>query len=103
MRRHIGGSLCATTLARTGKFRPLTQRNIPKKKHPPASATRMKIILLSMNFAPELTGIGKYSGEMADELVRRGHEVTVVCAPPYYPKWDLSAGYSNQAYTREQP
>ena len=63
----------------------------------------MKIILLSMNFAPELTGIGKYSGEMADELVRRGHEVVVVCAPPYYPKWDLSAGYSNQAYTREQP
>ena len=63
----------------------------------------MKIVLLSMNFAPELTGIGKYSGEMADELVRRGHEVTVVCAPPYYPKWDLGQGYSNQAYTREQP
>ncbi len=63
----------------------------------------MKIILLSMNFAPELTGIGKYSGEMADELVRRGHEVVVVCAPPYYPKWDLARGYSNQAYTREQP
>jgi colanic acid biosynthesis glycosyl transferase WcaI len=63
----------------------------------------MKIVLLSMNFAPELTGIGKYSGEMADELVRRGHDVTVVCAPPYYPKWDLAAGYSNQAYTREQP
>ena len=63
----------------------------------------MKILLLSMNFAPELTGIGKYSGEMADELVRRGHEVVVVCAPPYYPKWDLARGYSNQAYTREQP
>ena len=63
----------------------------------------MKIILLSMNFAPELTGIGKYSGEMADELVRRGHEVTVVCAPPYYPKWTLGTGYTNQAYTREQP
>ena len=63
----------------------------------------MKIILLSMNFAPELTGIGKYSGEMADELVRRGHEVVVVCAPPYYPKWNLGRGYTNQAYTREQP
>ena len=63
----------------------------------------MKIVLLSMNFAPELTGIGKYSGEMADELVRRGHEVVVVCAPPYYPSWNLSEGYSNQAYMREQP
>ena len=28
-----------------------------------------------MNFAPELTGIGKYSGEMADGLVARGHPV----------------------------
>ncbi len=63
----------------------------------------MKIILLSMNFAPELTGIGKYSGEMADELVARGHEVIVVCAPPYYPKWSVGQGYSNQAWTREHP
>ena len=63
----------------------------------------MKIVLLSMNFAPELTGIGKYSGEMADELVARGHEVIVVCAPPYYPKWTVGSGYSNQAWTREHP
>lgn len=47
----------------------------------------MKILLVSQNFAPELTGIGKYSGEMADGLVDRGHEVTVVCAPAYYPQW----------------
>ena len=62
----------------------------------------MRIVLLSMNFAPELTGIGKYSGEMADALVARGHEVTVVCAPPYYPKWEVAAGHVN-AYTRESP
>ena len=63
----------------------------------------MKIVLLSMNFAPELTGIGKYSGEMADALVARGHEVVVVCAPPYYPAWQVDATYSNQAWTREEP
>ena len=63
----------------------------------------MKIVLLSMNFAPELTGIGKYSGEMATALVERGHEVTVVCAPPYYPQWSLHDGYSNRSYRREQP
>lgn len=43
----------------------------------------MKIVLVSMNFAPELTGIGRYSGEMAAALVARGHEVAVVCAPPH--------------------
>ena len=63
----------------------------------------MKIVLLSMNFAPELTGIGKYSGEMAAALVARGHEVTVVCAPPYYPQWSLHDGYSTRSYRREQP
>ena len=42
---------------------------------PEPSPTRhkpcMKIVLLSMNFAPELTGIGKYSGELANALVER--------------------------------
>ena len=63
----------------------------------------MKIILLSLNFAPELTGIGKYSGEMADGLVQRGHEVSVVCAPPYYPAWTVQDGHKSNAYTVEHP
>jgi len=63
----------------------------------------MKILLISMNFAPELTGIGKYSGEMADGLVARGHDVTVVCAPPYYPTWKVREGYAGGAYQTEQP
>ncbi len=63
----------------------------------------MKIVLSSLNFAPELTGIGKYSGEMADGLVERGHEVVVVCAPPYYPQWQLSPGYRAWAWRVERP
>lgn len=62
----------------------------------------MKIVLLSMNFAPELTGIGKYSGEMVDAWLARGHEVTVVCAPPHYPQRTLLAGYSNRTWRRER-
>ena len=63
----------------------------------------MKILLVSLNFAPEPTGIGKYSGEMAEGLVARGHEVTVVCAPPYYPTWTVQDGYSAWAYRIERP
>lgn len=63
----------------------------------------MRIVLLSMNFSPELTGIGKYSGEMADDLVARGHEVHVVCAPPYYPSWKVQPGYSARRYQTERP
>lgn len=63
----------------------------------------MKIVLVSMNFSPELTGVGKYSGEMANGLVARGHEVSVVCAPPYYPTWQVAAGHSGTAYAVEHP
>jgi colanic acid biosynthesis glycosyl transferase WcaI len=62
----------------------------------------MRVILLSMNFAPELTGVGKYSGEMANALVDRGHEVVVVCTPPFYPRWSLAEGHLNR-YRTERP
>ena len=66
------------------------------------AAKPKKILLLSLNFAPELTGIGKYSGEMADGLVARGHEVVVVCAPPHYPHWQVAKGYSAARYEVER-
>lgn len=63
----------------------------------------MKILVLSMNFAPELTGIGKYSADMVQGLVDRGHEVRVVCAPPYYPQWKLAPGFEAGSYSTESP
>ncbi|MBQ0943128.1 glycosyltransferase WbuB [Ideonella sp. 4Y16] len=62
----------------------------------------MKILLYGINFAPEPTGIGKYTGEMAAWLAAQGHEVRVVTAPPYYPAWHVGAGYSATAYRAEQ-
>jgi len=61
----------------------------------------MKIVIKSLNFSPELTGIGKYSGEMSRWLAARGHEVRVVTAPPYYPEWKISEGYSAWSYQHE--
>ena len=55
----------------------------------------MRILIHGINFSPELTGIGKYSGEMALWLVAQGHEVRVVTAPPYYPMWKVASGYAN--------
>lgn len=55
----------------------------------------MRILIHGINFSPELTGIGKYSGEMAEWLVAQGHEVRVVTAPPYYPQWKVDEGYTN--------
>ena len=61
----------------------------------------MRILLLGLNFWPELTGIGKYSGEMATWLAARGHQVRVIAAPPYYPQWRVSPPYVSWAYRRE--
>lgn len=61
----------------------------------------MKILICSLNYAPELTGIGKYSGEMAKWLAARGHNVKVIAAPPYYPKWRIWRGYSGKFYKKE--
>jgi colanic acid biosynthesis glycosyl transferase WcaI len=62
----------------------------------------MRILIYSANFAPEPTGIGKYSGDMAWWLVDHGHEVRVVCAPPYYPTWQVDKKYRWPLYRREQ-
>ncbi|HEX7867571.1 MAG TPA: glycosyltransferase WbuB [Variovorax sp.] len=60
----------------------------------------MKILVYSMNFAPELAGIGKYSGEMAEWLQARGHEVRVIASPPFFPQWAVFEGYSAWAYRK---
>lgn len=62
----------------------------------------MRILLYTANFAPEPTGIGKYSGEMATWLAEQGHDVRVVSAPPYYPSWKVSEGYGWPMYRREK-
>lgn len=56
----------------------------------------MRILIHGINFSPELTGIGKYSGEMAEWLAAQGHEVRVVTAPPYYPQWKVAEGFVNR-------
>ena len=61
----------------------------------------MKILICSANYAPEPTGVGKYSGEMAEWLAAQGHEVRVVAAPPYYPAWRVADAYRGRPYCRE--
>lgn len=71
----------------------------------PATADRRpsrKVLIYGLNYAPELTGIGKYSAEMAESLAEAGYEVRVVCAPPYYPEWQIGAGHSAWRYRTEQ-
>ncbi len=63
---------------------------------------RLRILIYGLNCAPELTGIGKYTGEMSSWLAARGHEVRVVTAPPYYPAWSIREDYRGKLYHTEK-
>jgi colanic acid biosynthesis glycosyl transferase WcaI len=62
----------------------------------------VRILIYGINYTPELTGIGKYTGEMASWLAQRGHEVRVVTAPPYYPAWSIREDYRGKLYRTEK-
>jgi colanic acid biosynthesis glycosyl transferase WcaI len=62
----------------------------------------MKVLILGLNFTPELTGVGRYTADFAAWLSDRGHEVRVITAPPYYPEWRVAAGYAAWAWRRDR-
>lgn len=59
-------------------------------------------LVYGINYSPELTGIGKYTGEMVAWMAREGHEVRVITAPPYYPQWKVGERYSARRYRRKR-
>jgi len=61
----------------------------------------VKILIFGLNYAPELIGTGKYTGELGAWLSEHNHDVRVICAPPYYPDWNVSAGYKAWCYRSE--
>jgi colanic acid biosynthesis glycosyl transferase WcaI len=60
-----------------------------------------RILLIGGNFSPELTGIGKYNGEMIQWLAQNGYECTVITTQPYYPQWKVQKPYTNKGYVKE--
>lgn len=60
-----------------------------------------RVLVIGINYSPELTGIGKYTGEMVTWLARQGYGCTVVTAPPYYPDWRVREDYRSLSYRRE--
>lgn len=76
-------------------MRPLTGRRGGK-------ALGKRVLIYGINYAPEIAGVGRYSGEIGAHFAAEGHQVTVVTAPPHYPGWAAKPGYSNTRWAREQ-
>jgi len=61
----------------------------------------MRILIFGINYSPELTGIGKYTGEMGSWFAQQGHNVHVVTAVPYYPEWEVHEKYKGKYWITE--
>ncbi|MGV3575255.1 MAG: WcaI family glycosyltransferase [Devosia sp.] len=59
----------------------------------------MKILLLGLNYAPELIGTGPYTAGLVEAMAERGHEVRAVVGQPYYPEWRPRPGH--RGWSRE--
>lgn len=63
--------------------------------------SKKELIVYGINFAPELTGIGKYTSDMVDWLVEKNVKCTVITTFPYYPYWQVQKPYSGFFYKKE--
>src|SRR6202012_1581712 len=61
----------------------------------------MRILVVGINYAPDLVGVAKYNAELCEGLTSFGHEVRLVTAPPYYPEWRIPQAYRGPYYRSE--
>jgi len=54
-----------------------------------------RVFIYGMNYAPELIGVGRYTGEIGAYLATAGCRIDVITAVPHYPGWSVRDGYSN--------
>ncbi|MHC5762484.1 glycosyltransferase family 4 protein [Nostoc sp.] len=62
----------------------------------------MHILIYSYNYHPEPIGIAPLMTELAEGLVKRGHEVRVITGMPNYPQREIYDEYRGKWYVNEQ-
>jgi colanic acid biosynthesis glycosyl transferase WcaI len=61
----------------------------------------MRILIYSYNYYPEPIGIAPLMTELAEGMVKRGHEVRVVTAMPWYPAGEIAPPYKGKLFYNE--
>jgi colanic acid biosynthesis glycosyl transferase WcaI len=62
----------------------------------------VRILILSINYWPEETGIGAFTTYRAEYLASAGHDVTVCTTFPYYPEWKVAPEYKGRLLSSEE-
>lgn len=61
----------------------------------------MKILIVTQNFPPDIGGAAIRLSGYAKYLTMFGHDVTVLCANPIYPRGKIFEGYKNKWFQKE--
>ena len=61
----------------------------------------LRVLIIGINYRPELTAVGPYTAELAEQLAARGDEVTVLTGLPHYPDWRVAPGTPRALIRRE--
>lgn len=61
----------------------------------------MRVLILSVNYWPEVTGIGALTTYRAEYLAGVGHDVEVCTTFPYYPDWKVPPEYKGKLGRKE--
>ncbi len=60
-----------------------------------------RVLIIGINYRPELTAVGPYTAGLAETLAARGDEVTVLTGLPHYPAWRIARGTPRALLRRE--
>ncbi|WP_298125313.1 WcaI family glycosyltransferase [Brevundimonas sp.] len=70
-------------------------------KAEPLAAPEVRVLVVALNYSPEVVGCAKYTTELVDDLIARAYQVEVVTAPPYYPNWQIQPGFSGARWCHD--
>ena len=58
----------------------------------------MNILVVALNFSPELVGCGKFNSEFVNWFSNKANKIIVITTNPYYPEWKSNKNYYNKSY-----
>lgn len=61
----------------------------------------MRVVVIGINYPPEVAGIAPHTAALCRHLAARGDDVTMVTAKPHYPAWRVSAERRQFGFLRQ--
>jgi len=62
----------------------------------------VRVLIISINYAPEATGFAPHTTALAEHLSKRDHEVLVLAGFPFAPHWKRFGAYARRFIAREK-